>query len=451
MTDKINQYLQSASLYIFLGLLVYMPFHIFLSTWLGSSFGTLEFAKIAKDIILFVGFVITLGISVRRPWFKELLKSKIVWAILAYGLLHVIMALIKPTDQDAEILGLVYNTRFLLFFLYGLMLTRLFPDAGLQGKAVKVVVAAGMLVALFGVIQYTVLPNTALQHIGYSRENGVLPAFFIDEKPDLERVMSTVRDPNSLGSYLIITAVVMLTVLFATKRPATRQMMWGGLALTGMCLAYTFSRSALIGFVVAVGLFVLLSNNPVRIWLGQHRKKVAIGLLALIIATVGIFYSVRNTYYVQNVIFHADQSTVLEDPNQLRIRFWQESVMAIVLEPAGTGPGTAGLASIRNDKQGTVLNENYYLQIANEVGLLGLFLFLVILLLVAYGLYRRRAYVLSVALLAAFVGLAMTNMLVHIWSNEAVAYTWWGLASLMFIRQAAPLPAQLTKLVSIRR
>ncbi len=449
MIEKLSHNLRQASLYIFLGLLAYMPFHIFLSTWLGTSWGILEFAKVAKDIVLFIGFVITFGLSVRQPWFKELLRSKIVWAILAYGALTVLMALIKPTDQDAEILGVVYNTRFLLYFLYGLMLTRLFPDAGLQGKAVKIVVAAGILVALFGVIQYTLLPNTALQHIGYSRENGVLPAFFIDEKPDLERVMSTVRDPNSLGSYLIITAVVMLTVFFATKRKETKQVMIGGLILTGLCLAFTFSRSALIGFVVAISLFILLSDNPVRRWLLEHRKKVAAGVVVLLVAAAGIFYSVRNTYYVQNVIFHADQSTVLEDPNQLRIRFWQESVLAIVLEPAGTGPGTAGLASIRNDKQGTVLNENYYLQIANEVGLLGIFLFLALLLLVAYGLYRRRAYMLSVALLAAFTGLALTNVLVHIWSNEAVAYTWWGLASLMFIRKPTPLPPQLKKLTKI--
>lgn len=451
MMDKIDRYLRNTSLYIFLGLLAYVPFHIFLSTWLGSSFGVLEVAKVAKDVALFVGFAVTLGISIRQPWFKDLLRSKIVWAILIYGVLHIVMALIKPTDQDAEILGVVYNTRFLLYFLYGLMLTRLFPDIGLQGKAVKIVVACGILVALFGVIQYTLLPNDALQHVGYSRENGVLPAFFIDEKPDLERVMSTVRDPNSLGSYLIITVVVMLTVLFATKRQATRQMILGGLILTTLCLAFTFSRSALLGFVAAVGLFILLGDNPVRRWLGVHKKLVVASAAAVFILIAGVFYSVQNTYYVQNVIFHADQSTVMENPNELRIRFWQESVIAVVLEPAGTGPGTAGLASIRNDKQGTILNENYYLQIANEVGLLGLFLFLIILLLVAYGLYRRRDYMLSVALLAAFAGLAITNMLVHIWSNEAVAYTWWGLASLMFVRKAAPLPKKLTQLIGEKR
>ncbi len=142
---------------------------------------------------------------------------------------------------------------------------------------------------------------------------------------------------------------------------------------------------------------------------------------------------------------------MLEDPNQLRIRFWQESLTAIFLQPEGTGPGTAGLASIRNDKQGTILNENYYFQIATEVGVAGLILFLGIIVAVAYGLYRRRSYLLAVALLASFAGLAVTNFLVHIWSNEAVAYTWWGLASLMFIRKPLPLSTKGAKFISIRR
>ena len=88
------------------------------------------------------------------------------------------------------------------------------------------------------------------------------------------------------------------------------------------------------------------------------------------------------------------------------------------------------LASIRNNTQGTILNENYYLQIGTEVGIFGLGLFLAILFVVARRLYWLRSNPLALALLASFVGLAVTNLLVHIWSNEAVAYTWWGLAAL---------------------
>ena len=435
---------RNASLYIFLGLLAYMPLHILLSTWAGTSFGILDVAKVFKDGALVFGFLLALGTSLRQPWFKTLLKDKLVWLVIAYAALTLFLALIKPTDQDAEILGVVYNTRFLLFFLYAGLLVHLFPVKKLRCIALKTVLISGMVVVLFGILQYLVLPNDALTHIGYSRENGVLPAFFIDDKPDLERAMSTLRDPNSLGSYLIVIGMVAAGVMFATKRHRREYQMGLFLLLTLFCLWFTFSRSALLGFMLASVVFVFFSENRLTHVLRKHRKPILLVTLVGSLLLVGSLYAARNTYLVQNVILHSDQSTVLEDPNELRIRFWQESVLAINLQPEGRGPGTAGLASIKNDKQGTTLNENYYLQIGEEVGVLGLLLFLAILVIVARRLYWLRESELAVGLLAAFIGLAFTNFLVHIWSNEAVAYTWWGLAGLMLAKYAPPKTSKRT-------
>jgi putative inorganic carbon (hco3(-)) transporter len=435
MDQKITDALKQTSLWIFLALLAYMPLHIFLSTWLGTSFGILEFVKVAKDGVLVVGFVLVLLASIQKAWFKEFLRDKLLWLILAYSALTVFMALVKPTDQDAEILGVVYNTRFLLFFIYGGLLARLYPGYRVRRMALKAVLAAGAVVVVFGVVQYLFLPNTALSHVGYVRSNGVLPAFFIDEKPDLERIMSTLRDPNSLGSYLIIIATIIPVIWLATKRQRTKQLMAVYLALTIASLWFTFSRSAQLGFVLATGVFVMLIGGKVKNVFMQHKKPVAItAAVVLVVATAGL-YVARNTYLVQNVLFHADNSTVMEDPNQLRKRFWQESVLRINLQPEGGGPGTAGLASIRNEKQGVILTENYYLQVGEEVGVLGLALFMAILAGVTIRLYRVRDSKLAVALLASFIGLAFTNLLVHIWSNEAVAYTWWGLAGLVLVKQ----------------
>jgi O-antigen ligase len=177
----------------------------------------------------------------------------------------------------------------------------------------------------------------------------------------------------------------------------------------------------------------------------RHRKPILLVTLIGAVILLGGLFAARNTYLVQNLILHSDQNTVLEDPNQLRVRFWQESVLAITLEPEGSGPGTAGLASIKNDKQGTVLNENYYLQIGEEVGVVGLLLFLAILFIVAHRLYWRRDSEIAVALLASFIGLAFTNFLVHIWSNEAVAYTWWGLAGILLADRHSKIKIRVKK------
>jgi len=421
--------MKRASLFIFYGLLAYMPLHILLSTWLGTSLGVLDFAKVFKDVILFIGFGLALAASFKKPWFKSILKDRLLWLISAYAALTLLLVLFKPTDQDAEILGVVYNLRFLLFFIYAMLLARLFEPSQLLRNSLKVVMSVGLLVLIFGVLQYTVLPDSIMERVGYSRENGALPAFFIDNKPDLERVMSTIRDPNSFGAFIIIILSISLTYLLATKNPDIKKVTAGFVGLSTLTLWYTFSRSAWIGALLSVAAVFALRLKTDRNF--KLPKKYLMVAGVLIVLSLLFIIPLRNTYFVQNVIFHADQSTVLEDPNELRQRFLQESVAAAVDNPLGYGPGTAGLASIRNNVQGTTLNENYYLQILHEVGLAGLLLFLSILIIVAIRLYSQVSKPFAVALLAALIGIAFTNLLVHIWANEAVSYTWWGLAGLV--------------------
>ena len=431
------QAVKRLSLYLFLGLLAYMPLHIFLSTWLGTTFGALEFAKAAKDVVLVVGFLAAVVAAGK----KGLLRGWLVYLILAYAALTLLLALLKPTETDAEILGVVYNTRFLLFFLYAAVLSRLFDRTELRRAALRAVLAAATVVLFFGVIQYTVLPDDALRHVGYTRGNGVLPAFFIDDKPDLERAMSTLRDPNSFGSYIIIVASLALAALLRKRAP--KQLTVGLLALSGLSLLYTFSRSAWLGMAAAALTVIALHYGPRgKEALNKRGKQIGFIAAGLVIVGLASLYTMRNTYLVQNVIFHADESTVLEDPNQLRSRFFRESVEEIVEQPLGHGPGTAGLASIKNESQGVRLTENYYLQIAQESGMVGLVLFLAIVGLVGWQLFhlasRSPGSTLALALFASLVGLSITNLFVHIWSNEAVAYTWWGLAGLSIMKSDKP-------------
>lgn len=421
-------------LYVFYALLAYVPLHIFLSTWLGTTFGALEFAKIFKDIVLPVGFLATLFAAWDTAWIKQFVRQPLIILIDLYALLTVVFALVFDTHQRAELLGMVYNLRFLLIFIYAALLLRLHEPLYLRRRALQVVLGVGIVVAAFGVVQYTVLPDDALTHVGYSRENGVLPAFHIDDKPDLERVMSTVRDPNTLGSYLIITIPLLMAGLFMTKRPETRQILFGGLLLAGLAMLFTFSRSGWLGLIVSLLTFssiYLAGRYNMGSFVRKHRNWLVVGVISIALLGAGLFVA-RDSYVVQNVILHADESTTLEDPNELRIRFWQESLTAAVQNPLGHGPGTAGLASIQGDH--VILNENYYFQILHEVGLIGLALFLAILVLVGLKLYRaykQTHNVYALGLLAAFIGLLATNFLVHIWSNEAVALTFWALAGIL--------------------
>jgi O-antigen ligase len=424
MNEKYQDALALAGLYIFHGLLVYMPFHILVSTWLGSSLDLLDALKVLKDVVLVAGLLATLGASVSQKWFPKLAKDKLLWLIAAYGVLTALLALARPTDTDAEAIGLIYNTRFLLFFAYALLLCRLHGVDRVKRTSLRIVISVAAAVLFFGILQYAVLPDDILTHLGYSRANGVLPAFFIDDKPDLERVMSTLRDPNSFGSYAMIIGSLAAAFLLKAKDKYLKQVAGGLLALSLLGLWFSFSRSAWLGFVAAMGVLAVVGLASER----MKRTVMLAALGAVVVIGAGLFVA-RDSYFVKNVVFHADETTTRESPNELRLKFWRESVSEIGDVPLGHGPGTAGLASIRNTEQGTRLTENYYLQIGHEIGVIGLGLFLAILGIVGfrlYGLTARSTF--ALALLAAFAGLMVTNFLALIWSNEAVAYTWWGLA-----------------------
>jgi hypothetical protein len=237
-----------------------MPLYVLLSTWIGTSTGLLDAVKISKEVLLFGGFTLALFTTPTRT-VKKFVRDKLVWLIAGYAALTVLLAIIKPTDQDAEAIAVVYNLRFLLYFLYaGLLITRM--DAEFIKKSVKIVLTVGTFVALFGIFQVAVLPDDALSHIGYSRENGTPAAFYIsDETKAIERAHSTAKDPNSLGSYLII--ILSFSALYLLQKWPRQRLLLGGMFLaTSLCLFLTYSRSAWIGSVVALMLLQKNSNIP---------------------------------------------------------------------------------------------------------------------------------------------------------------------------------------------
>src|SRR5207237_8565649 len=124
---------------------------------------------------------------------------------------------------------------------------------------------------------YNLLPYYVRQLVGYRRANGVLPVFLIDDKPDLERIMSTIRDPNSLGSYIVV--IMSLALAFLVRRKALRQLTLGLLALGGMCLVFTFSRSAWLGCLAAATVLLAIQYGS-KLW-SPDMRKVSLVLVAL--------------------------------------------------------------------------------------------------------------------------------------------------------------------------
>jgi hypothetical protein len=75
-----------------------------------------------------------------------------------------------------------------------------------------------------------------------------------------------------------------------------------------------------------------------------------------------------------------------------------------------------------------VIAENYYLQVGQEVGWLGLGLFVVILGTIAWRLWYQKTELLAVLLLASLAGISLVNFLNHAWTDDTLSLLWWGAA-----------------------
>jgi hypothetical protein len=107
----------------------------------------------------------------------------------------------------------------------------------------------------------------------------------------------------------------------------------------------------------------------------------------------------------------------------------KDGAKSIVHEPFGRGPGTAGPASVRNNHPPRI-SENYFLQIGQEVGVIGLLLFLAINIEVGLLLYQNKQSMLMRVLLASLIGLTLVNMLSHAWADDTLGLLWWATAGL---------------------
>lgn len=402
--------------------LLYLPFHVFLAQSLSLVTGGLDVWKIAKDVILalltlFVVCSVVIGRRVTRL-FTILMAISFV-----YALFHVILWVAHPDIfRDSALIGMVYNIRLPAFLMLGYGAALLRPDLLKPQFFVRLVIVVGTFVALLGVLQYF-LPKDILTHVGYSIERGARPAFFIDDKAEFPRVMATLREPNALAGFLLVPMGLAIAMLVRTKDQNKRVMLLGMLGVQGLALFFTFSRSGWAAALLVLGLIVgwyyrdMLWTVLKRFWL--------VGLVAVTLLGFGV-YTQRHSPVVESYITHASDDADLDSNDYHRI-FLQQGLDGIADQPMGHGPGTAGLASIQ-DPKGSFLTENYYVQLGYEVGVLGLLVFVALNVVVYVRLWPYRNTVLGSVLLATFWGYVLMNMVLHTWSNEAIAGQWWLLA-----------------------
>jgi O-antigen ligase len=284
----------------------------------------------------------------------------------------------------------------------------------------RLVLVPAAAVVMFGLAQITFLPADFLRHFGYGPDT-LQPYQTVDQKMAFVRIQSTLRGANPLGAYLMMILCAYVALAFKSRKKIFCAIS------TTFVLYFTYSRSAYIGVLVSL---LALAVKSRKVW-----RYLVVGALAAALVVGGATAVFKNNSRFQNTFFHTSNSSASSDnSNAKRWQAQKDGIRDVIREPLGRGPGTAGPASVYNAPHEVRLAENYYLQIGQEVGWLGLGIFVAINVALAKALWRRRQDTLAKVLLASGVGITVICLLSHALTDDTLSYLWFGLAGIILAK-----------------
>lgn len=405
-----------------------LPFHAFLTVWLASSLGHYTALRLWKEVLLMVClggafYLLLTDRKIRTHTLPRRLMQLTILFLLIQLLWGLVALRLHDLNRKALGYGLIIDCRFLLFFL--ITWTVALRTNRLHKHWQKLLIWPAIAVIAFGLLQVLVLPKDFLAHFGYGPQT-ILPYETINHNQQYVRIAATLRGANPLGAYLLIPLSA-LAVLLARGKWSWRKLV---LLLAGvMVLFFSFSRGAWLGAVVSLAVITAVSVHAKKL-----QRLLIYGGVAAVLVLAGGALALRHNVGFENLVFHTQEhSAVKKTSDQGHASALKNGLSDIVRQPLGRGPGSAGPASVYNNHPARI-SENFFVQIGQETGWLGLFLFLLINGAVGYLLWLRRSDSLALSLLASLIGLSIVNLLSHAWADDTLAYVWWGLAGIAMAR-----------------
>lgn len=229
-------------------------------------------------------------------------------------------------------------------------------------RVVLALMLAGFVAAALGIIFYflprewTITILSALRIFKYPTGDRVL-RFIEDDPANPMRAISTSVDPNVLGGLMILVTALTVPQIVA-ERPLLPRQLTVVMALTmGVCLILTFSRGAMLGLVLALTIVSTVRYRPILAFI-------------LLGATVFVFLP-----FTQEYLAHLwDAFTLSDRATQMRLGEYKDALILISRYPF-FGVGFGGSPDID-----TYLGvSSVYLLMAEQMGLVGLSVFLITL------------------------------------------------------------------------
>jgi len=410
------------SIAIVVFIVVFMPLYPFLTTWAGASFGEPLLWKVAKDVLLGVTFLGIGGWVLGDGRRRELLaRDTLIWLVGLYALVAVVVTLFNWNGISESLLaGMAIHARYLAILLIVYLAVRYGElKFDINKLPLKFLAVGGVALAVIGIVQVFLLPLDTLEAFGYDKGATIAPFVLIDENPDAPRAFATLRGPNDYGAYLIMTIIAAAFLTLRDKRWVI------GVFVMVFALVLSSSRSAMLGlFCAALAVAVIRYRS-----LTARAKRYALyGFGATIIAGILLLIAATTVPALQLAVFHSspDDPSLTEGSTD---EHWTQTGAGIdraIADPLGCGFGCAGPASFYGDE--SRIAENWFVQVAEEFGIIGLITWIVLFTFIMVQLYTRRHLLLAQLLFASAIGLSVVGVWLHVWADDPISLTWWALA-----------------------
>lgn len=397
-------------------LLVIIPFHAAIVTIAGNYLPYKLVLQGWKEIlILLLAIICMYAIYKDRKLLKLDLTNKFALAIILFSLT---ISILNFSELNAFLAGIKTNLVVFVLFLEAQILASKYSFE----KIFKIIMIPATIVAVLAILQPLIFKPDLLQIIGYN-SSSITAGQYIEASKESVRVFSTLGGPNQLGAYLIIPFTLSLVFAFKAKKIS-----WYLLPVFFLVPIYmTYSRSAWIGTIVAA-LSVLILQFKLKTQL-----IVATCLVLLLVIFGYSFYSGGVCRYFSEpvaILIHGDCKTGnLGGSDMIRVNSIQQGIDTVVNNPFGKGIGSAGPASFYTQKP--LIVENWYLQIAIEVGIIGLFLYVIFIVLNLKKLYvkskQKGEDILPTTLFAAICGILVTSLFLHTLADSTLSIILFGL------------------------
>jgi len=346
---------------------------------------------------------------------KRYVKFKLTDALVAiFGLLMMFGGIVTTGGRESLTAALIYTDLLLIYFLaINLMNTREW-----LARCVDAIVFPAAIVAVFGILSYS---------------NISMPDAWLDSNmfSDISsRAVSTFENPNTLATYLIMTAPF-LWIKMRDGDATGREKMLAliGSAASLVCIVLTWSRGGWIGYLMGLVIYLFVSYRYTLKYFFVIGLAVPAGYFLLPKSVLTRFMSIGNLN---------DSSTYY------RLLTWKGSLkMFLDNIVGGVGVGTSAFNQMYPiysymGTEATSHSHNLFLQIGLELGIVGLAVFVAIMFGIArngFGglkkIKERNSRLIISAGIASIAAATAHGLVDHIWYNYRVFFIFWTVAALI--------------------